>query len=266
MSITMYQSMRLIFFSKTTIYQDVWVLECWWMKKILWLIYEQVHKNFHWKFKFKDIWFEKVSVKEKFNCNGKGWFSNLNIWPYISHSRPSKTCKNHERMQWLKNLKPPSSLSSFESTFNAVPLDFFFWLSCFSSLPSSSSWSFPNKDVDVMVERLFFSDIAVTFGFHSLVKDLSTLRLRSSFVKVFPSAIKWFVKWTNLFCNATMDSSGCIMNISYSWLDSMCSIWIFLLWRFLHESPPKYPIFLSPIYIEKCGKTHPNLMHFEEDW
>lgn len=38
-------------------------------------------------------------------------------------------------------------------------------------------------------------------------------------IKVFPSAIKWFVKWTNLFCNVTMDSPGSIQKISYSWLN-----------------------------------------------
>lgn len=59
-----------------------------------------------------------------------------------------------------------------------------------SSKFSSCFWSFSYNDTNVMVERLFFSEITVTLGCHSLVKDQSTLRLSSSFVKVLPSAIK----------------------------------------------------------------------------
>jgi hypothetical protein len=64
-----------------------------------------------------------------------------------------------------------------------------------------------------------FRIFAVTFGCHSLVRDLSTLRLSLSLVKVLLSVFKWFVKCTNLFCKLRIDYLGYIRNNSYSWLN-----------------------------------------------
>lgn len=107
---------------------------------------------------------------------------------------------------------------TFTLVFNTTSFESFTYISRCSNLSSSisCSWSFPNKEADVMVERLFFSDIIITFGCLSMVKDLITLRFNSSLVKVLPREIRWLVKWTNLFCRARIDSLGCILNNSYS--------------------------------------------------
>lgn len=164
----------------------------------------------------------------------------------------------------LSTFKACEILCWYRSVF--LPLDLLSWISCFSSLPSSvsCSWNFPNNDADNIVDRLFFSDIIVVFGCHSLVKDLSTFRLSSSLVKVLPRAIKWLVKCSNLLCKSRIDSPKCIPNNSYSW--HKYSILIFLLQQFLHEWLLMYHIFLLLLCIEKNERIHPCLERLEVVW
>lgn len=104
------------------------------------------------------------------------------------------------RVIFLSSSGMSSSNFSLVSTFKAILFCFFSSVSCFSSLPSLilCSWNFPINVAEVVLDRLFFYDIVVTFSFHILIKDLIILRLSSSLVKVLPSAIKWFVKCVNL--------------------------------------------------------------------
>lgn len=78
------------------------------------------------------------------------------------------------------------------------------------------SWSLQKNVIKAILEILFFSNIYVTFDWHALVNYLRTFKLSSSFVKTFPSAVKWSVKTVNLFCIPSMFSWGGILNIPYS--------------------------------------------------
>lgn len=67
-----------------------------------------------------------------------------------------------------------------------------------------------------ILERLFFSNIVVTFGCHATFNDLRNLRFKSSFVNIFQRSIKLFLKCINLLYKSRTVSPGCILNISYS--------------------------------------------------
>lgn len=96
---------------------------------------------------------------------------------------------------------------------------FFSNSSCCSNRPSSNSdsCSFPNSVVNVIFDKISFSEMNLFFSCHPLVRDLITFKFKLLLVKTSPRAIKCYIKWGNILCKSRIFSHGNIPNISYSW-------------------------------------------------
>jgi len=69
-----------------------------------------------------------------------------------------------------------------------------FWLRRWSSI--SCSCNLPNKVTRDIEERSLLSEMAVTLGFHSLLKHLKNLLIKSSLGKIFPKEARyWLCVW-----------------------------------------------------------------------
>jgi len=139
----------------------------------------------------------------------------MNLWNFLVN-----------RLRFLVSLQSPE-LSSIDSgtavlVLSAKLLVFFSTVSISFSLiiSSSCSLSFPNNVAVASVVKSLVSKIFVTLGYQLLSKHFRILILNCSLSNYFPSPIRWLTMCVNLFWTSAIVSPSCILNNSYSWINS----------------------------------------------
>lgn len=129
------------------------------------------------------------------------FFTNIFPWPNFIVLSLFKNFLNFftRRVMFTYTSELSSCWYTFNSPFKEIFICFFSNSSCCSNRLSSNScsYSFSYSVINVIFDKIFFSKMVVTFGFHALVRDIRAFKFKLLLKKYFPRTVKWFVKWTS---------------------------------------------------------------------